>query len=390
MPDDALLSSDTVEALFRAPELARGLPNACYHDRDYFEREADQIFTRQWVCVAVASEVPEPGDVKPVSVAGKPLIVLRDRAGDVRVFHNVCSHRGVKLVDAPCKGAPALRCPYHSWAYALDGQLKATPHVGGFGQNRVEGFSRDDKGLKPVRTVVWWDMIFVNISGGAPDFTTVAAPLSERWKRWDMSGLRYGGSEDSSLALPVNTNWKLAVENYCESYHLPWVHPGLNSYSRLEDHYHIFGENFSGQGSTKYDPRLPNGWVLPKFPNLTSEDEALAEYVVFFPNVLLGIQADHFYVMILDVEGSQRTVERLHIYYLKEAWEQPDLPGIRTLTRDRWREVFVEDIDMVERLQEGRISPAFDGGCFSPVMDTPTLHFQRLIAKAAGQAPDSF
>ena len=172
-------------------------------------------------------------------------------AGAVRVFQNICRHRGMILVDAPRKIEGAIRCPYHSWCYGTDGRLVSTPHVGGPGQNTTEGIDRDDLGLIEVRSHIWCGIVWIDLSGTAPAFDVSHADLLARWAEFEQP-LHHGGP-DSQFTLDVNCNWKLAVENYCESYHLPWVHPGLNSYSRLEDHYHIEApDHHSGQGTLVY------------------------------------------------------------------------------------------------------------------------------------------
>jgi phenylpropionate dioxygenase-like ring-hydroxylating dioxygenase large terminal subunit len=143
--------------------------------------------------------------------------MLRDRDGAVRVFQNVCRHRGMILVDAPCRIEGAIRCPYHSWCYATDGRLVATPHVGGPGRNADPAIDRDALGLIEVRTHVWRDVVFVDLGGMAPPFEEVHAGAVARWADIDRP-LHHDGR---GFALEVACNWKLAVENYCESYHLP-------------------------------------------------------------------------------------------------------------------------------------------------------------------------
>ena len=204
-----------------------------------------------WAGLAVAADVPDIGDAVPLTFLGMPLLIVRDKQGEVRVFQNICRHRGMILVDAPRKIEGAIRCPYHSWCYSTDGRLVSTPHVGGPGQNTHAGIDRALLGLIEVRSHIWMDVIWINVSGEAAPFEDANADLIARWAEFDQP--LYHGGADSRFQLSVNCNWKLAVENYCESYHLPWVHPGLNSYSRLEDHYHIEAPGiFSGQGTLVY------------------------------------------------------------------------------------------------------------------------------------------
>ena len=112
-------------------EKAHGLPNECYLEGPYTKIERKKIFEDKWVTIGTASSVPNPGDTIPFDLLGIPLIIIRDKKNKVRVFHNVCSHRGYKLVNEKCSLKNVLRCPYHSWSYNFEGNLVATPHLGG-------------------------------------------------------------------------------------------------------------------------------------------------------------------------------------------------------------------------------------------------------------------
>ena len=361
---------------------ARGLPNAFYTDPEVFKAEQEQVFARNWACIGFGKDVPAPGDLKPVTFLGRPLLLARGKDGQLRVFQNVCRHRGMILVNAPQRGQAVIRCPYHSWGYALDVKLRATPFVGGPKQNEHPAIKREELGLFEVRSAVWMDMVFVNLSGEAPDFPVYAAALIDRWSEFAGQGLHHGGAE-SSLSLTLNTNWKLAVENYCESYHLPWVHPGLNSYSRLEDHYDIVApRTFSGQGSLVYNPQIgAGGERFASFPGLSEKWATGAEYISFFPNVLLGVHKDHYFAILIEPVAPDRTVEHLEIYYADPAMCAPDFAAMRQRHMEIWREVFVEDVFVVEGMQRGRAAPGFDGGKFSPAMDGPTHCFHDWVAR---------
>jgi phenylpropionate dioxygenase-like ring-hydroxylating dioxygenase large terminal subunit len=184
----------------------------------------------------------------------------------------------------------------------------------------------------------------------------------------------------------VASNWKLAVENYCESYHLPWVHPGLNSYSRLEDHYHIEQPgHFSGQGTMVYRPMLSDdGRRFPEFPGLAEKWNEGAEYIALYPNVLLGVHKDHTFAIVLEPAAIDRTVEHVAIFFADEAVMGDTYAAMRRKNAAMWKEVFVEDIFVVEGMQKGRHASGFDGGKFSPVMDSPTHCFHHWVATRMG------
>ncbi|MEM1302472.1 MAG: aromatic ring-hydroxylating dioxygenase subunit alpha [Pseudomonadota bacterium] len=368
---------ETLDAVRRPIETANGLPNAHYTDADVFQTEAKAALFANWAGLAVAADVPENGDAKPIEFLGIPLLLIRDKDGDVRVFQNICRHRGMILVQEPRKIEGAIRCPYHSWCYSTKGKLVSTPHVGGPGQNTHEGIDRNTLGLIEVRSHIWRDVVFINLSGTAAPFQEVHADLIARWAEFDQP--MYHGGADSRFELDVRTNWKLAVENYCESYHLPWVHPGLNSYSRLEDHYNINEPGqFSGQGTLVYRQfEGDQGPAFPDFAGLSDKWTEGAEYIAVYPNVLLGAQRDHAFAIVLEPKAHDRTVEHIHLYYASDTTD----PVARTKNAALWKDVFKEDIFVVEGMQKGRAAPDFDGGRFSPAMDGPTHCFHDWVAR---------
>jgi phenylpropionate dioxygenase-like ring-hydroxylating dioxygenase large terminal subunit len=355
---------------------ANGLPNAHYTDASVFAQERQAILFDNWAGLAVAAQVPEAGDAKPVTFLGMPLLLVRERAGTLRVFQNICRHRGMILVSKARKIQGAIRCPYHSWCYSTSGRLVSTPHVGGPGHNTAEGIDRDLLGLIEVRSHVWMDVVWINVSGTALPFEQANADLLARWAEFDKP-LHHGGA-DSRFELEVACNWKLAVENYCESYHLPWVHPGLNSYSRLEDHYHIEQPGrFSGQGTLVYRQlKGEEGSSFPDFDGLSAKWDTAAEYVAAYPNVLLGVHRDHSFAILLVPQGPERTVEQVHLYYAATGTNAE----LRARNTAQWKEVFEEDIFVVEGMQRGRHAVGFDGGRFSPAMDGPTHLFHDWVA----------
>jgi len=368
--------------------LAKGLPNEHYISPEIFEEEKRSVLFKNWTAIGFGKDIPEPGDALPVELVGMPILLVRDRNGSVGVFQNTCRHRGMILVKEPTNVRSTIRCPYHSWCYGLDGSLRTTPHVGGSGINTHEDIICDELGLFRIRSYIWHDVIFVNISADAADFEDAHADLLARWQEFDQP--MYHGGSSSSFQLEVKTNWKLAVENYCESYHLPWIHPGLNSYSRLEDHYHIEKQGaYSGQGTYVYK-RLENedGLTFPDFKNLEEKWEEGAEYISLYPNVLLGIHRDHFYAIILDPVNTETTVERVEIYYSQDIAAAPKYEALLSDNATLWKGVFAEDIFVVEGMQKGRKGELFDGGKFSPAMDGPTHNFHYWMASQieAGRA----
>ena len=379
-------SQSQLDSVLTTVNEARGLPNQHYVSEDVFQQEKQQVLFNNWSGIGFGKDVPEVGDAKPVNFLGMPLLIVRDKDGEIGVFQNTCRHRGMILVEEPKKITGAIRCPYHSWCYALNGELKSTPHVGGPGHNTHEDIKREDLGLYRVRSYVWRDVIFVNVSGDAPEFTDYASDLIERWKEFDQP--MDAGGATSSFTLNVQTNWKLAVENYCESYHLPWVHPGLNSYSRLEDHYNIeLPLNYSGQGTLVYRQLEGEGGVkFPDFDGLSNKWDEGAEYIALYPNVLFGVHRDHAFAIVLEPISVDQTAEHIELYYPPSTNELAHSEKLKKANSKLWKEVFEEDIFVVEGMQKGRHGQMFDGGKFSPAMDSPTHNFHHWVASQLSQA----
>ena len=225
-------------------------------------------------------------------------------------------------------------------------------------------------------------VVFINLSDDALPLSVHLEPLLSRWR--GLAGqlfdqqLTPDSSQFGSMDLVLNGNYKLAVENYCESYHLPFVHPDLNTYSPLDAHYNLTVDPLaSGQGTRVYDLARGSSKPLPLFSGWDGERLKTAEYLSLYPNVLLGIQADHFFVILLMPESVDQTRERLQFLYSgKDAVTAAYLERRQSL-HEAWSVVFAEDILVVEGMHSGRASPAFTGGLFTPLMDVPTHHFHQ-------------
>ncbi|MBT6123105.1 MAG: Rieske 2Fe-2S domain-containing protein, partial [Candidatus Puniceispirillum sp.] len=292
-----------------------------------------------------------------------------------------CRHRGMILIDEPQQLRGPITCPYHAWSYDLDGNLRKTPHIGGPNIDTLDSVQHCDYSLNKVRSHVWNDIVFVNVGGDAPEFSMQMTDLIDRWREFDQP--IYHGGADSSFSFDLDCNWKLAVENYCEAYHLPFIHPALNSYSRLEDHYNILDhDNYAGQGTTVYAPQVSDtGARFPTFEKLSSKWDTGAEYVALFPNVLLGVHKDHYFNILLTPDGTGRTHEQIELYYTDPVALGDEYAEMRANNARMWRAVFAEDISVVEGMQKGRRAPAYDGGKFSAVMDESTYHFHKWVAR---------
>jgi len=364
---------------------ASGLPNERYISDESFISDRDNVIGTGWACIAFIDDLPEANYAMPVDFMGLPLLITRDKADEIRVFHNVCSHRGMQLADVPCKTNGMVRCPYHSWTYELNGNLRGTPHIGGFGKHEHPDFDRAGNGLKAIRSNVWLGAVFVNLSGDAAEFDDYILPLTKQFNELTSPAQRerfIASPEGCRTQLTVDSNWKLAAENYLESYHLPSVHPELNRVSPLDAHFEMeYFNNGAGQGSLNYQRLNIDNNQLPEVNDWPTDMANRALYPVLYPNTLIGLHADHLFIMFLQPVGPGKTIEHVRISYVGDDALSDQYSALRDTTLKSWSSVFDEDIFAVERMQKGRSSPGYNGGAFSPAMDAPTHHFHQWVAK---------
>ncbi|GAA5482673.1 aromatic ring-hydroxylating oxygenase subunit alpha [Haloferula sargassicola] len=229
---DALLAE--VRRIAALPlEKSETLPKEVYTSDEFFAWEVDEVFSKEWFCVAHVSQIPENGDFINLDLSGDPLVVVRDKSGTVRVLSRACPHRGMDIMppgfghdghgpavrreSSPACGSTRLfLCPYHSWTFELDGRLKACPEM-----QQAEGFERDDWGLKEFRAEVWQGFVFVNLDGNAPSSVAEQyAELGEHVSKWNTAGMEIVVAREWD----VPCNWKVLTENFMESYHHAGAH----------------------------------------------------------------------------------------------------------------------------------------------------------------------
>ena len=368
-----------VEAVEPSIEEARCLPAEAYTTERFLDLERCTLFSNRWICIGLVDDVPAPGDATPLDVAGRSVIMTRDATGAVHVLHNYCRHRGLKILTRAVRGRSRFTCPYHAWTYALDGRLLRAPHFDGPGRHGT----RPVDGLAPVRSAVWHRLVFVNLSGDAPEFADYIAPLERRWTRYDLRALQHA----ESRTYDIGSNWKFAVENFIDYYHLPHVHRGLNSYSPMEDHYPIReGDRFFGQGNARYAASDEASGRLPAFPGLSEAERSVTEAVCLFPNLLVTIFSDNLRIILVEPNGAGHCRERIEVFVVGAEAMAPDLAPVRRALVERFQSFNVEDIAIVEGLQDAFATTAFDGGRLSPAFDGNIHHFHRLIAECTGNS----
>lgn len=198
------------------------LPAGYYTDPAWFTRETDHIFRRLWMFVGRADDTPAPGTYVTRQLAGAQVLIVRDDAGTLRAFHNVCRHRGTLLCSEPAgQMRGVIQCPYHSWTYRLDGRLFKAPHM-----DKVAGFRTDDWPLVEIPLEVWDGNVFLHLgepSAPRMPFAEYLDGVDTRFANWRMGELRTVATRTYHLT----ANWKLVIANYHECLHCANAHPQL-------------------------------------------------------------------------------------------------------------------------------------------------------------------
>jgi len=344
-----------------------GLPSKSYTDENFWKKECNTVLSDGWLFVGFVHEFKKPGDVIPLFIADKPILLVKDN-NKINAFHNVCSHRCLKLVDEKKNVGKIIRCPYHSWSYDLEGKLKAAPHIGGIDQHQPKGFNFSDHGLKKIKIHIWHDWIFINFNGKAKKFEDYAKPLIKKFNDIDLTKLKYGATLDFGK---IKTNWKFLIENFIEPYHVQFVHKSTTN-QPLKDHYTFVDGICYGSGVDVKEEDVKNSKAL----SVTSQ------YLSLFPNFIIGTYFPNQVGVYLNVPIAPSVTSQKRIIYTTDG---KDLGKEEVdMVKNIWWSVHKEDHEMCERLQEGRSSPASEeGGLLSPVWEKGVQAFQKLIVDSA-------
>jgi Rieske 2Fe-2S family protein len=190
------------------------LPGEVYRDPAIYEAEIRAIFLKSWLCVGHQSQIPAAGDYFLFEVAGESVILVRDAGGAIHALLNVCRHRGSRICDTPTGHETRLVCRYHGWAYGLDGTLRAAARMG-------PGFDRGAHGLRRLQLRVFEGLLFINFDPAPAPFEAIERDLAAPLAPYGLANARVAHRQN----YPITSNWKLAVENYCECYHCAPAHP---------------------------------------------------------------------------------------------------------------------------------------------------------------------
>lgn len=385
----------TDERTYRATrlpvELASTLIPDAYTAPAFFALEQEKVFTTGWVAVGFTADVDRPGACTVVEVAGRSIIITRNRRGELRGFHNVCRHRATRLLspDAREVGKRGLiRCPYHSWTYDTDGTCLGAPLFKGsdipagqeaiFDTSVAKGFDRADYGLLTAAVDSWGPFLFVNLSTDPAPLAAQLGDLPQRFAGYQLD--RWVPRRRRSY--DVAANYKLVGENFMEYYHLPWVHPELNQVSKFSDHYRWQGPGmYTGMCTTPVSRNTEaGGWDgLRPLGSLGGQDADSGRFVWLFPSTALVVLPNHAFALLNHPVAANRTVETAVLLTHPESAEDPDAEQGLDQLEKFWDLVNRQDLEIVERVQEGIGNPAYRGGRMCFRFEEPLHRFQNMI-----------
>lgn len=201
------------ELVTRQPE-GFSLQQNFYEDPDIYQEEINRIFMKSWLYVGHISQLPNQGDYFLYELDTESVIIIRDNTDTIRALLNVCRHRGSRVCLESSGHKQLFVCPYHAWTYQLDGSLRAATHT-------PDGFDKSEYGLKQINLEIFEGMIFINFDPDPVPFSPIIKDLEQCLKPYGLDRARIAHKQH----YPINANWKLAVENYCECYHCIPAHP---------------------------------------------------------------------------------------------------------------------------------------------------------------------
>jgi phenylpropionate dioxygenase-like ring-hydroxylating dioxygenase large terminal subunit len=354
----AQVSADEVRFLGTDP-----VPAAPYYDAQWYEQERKAIFLREWIEIGHICELPEPGSFirRDLEFAQASLLIVRGKDGEIRAFHNVCTHRGTQLVEEEQGRKSTFSCPYHRWTFGTDGALISAPD---FGQFHVP---KADCALPSIALEVCAGLIFINFADDPQPLRAWLGDLAEKLETLPVAK----ATTFSEYVYDIEANWKLTYDNFQENYHLRFIHPRTGQATLSQDNPfgYPLGYGFHGRHRTQ------SIWTNPE-PNI-QQVQGMAfgkgyqagvargivggpydrEYFALFPNFfLLGTPIQHFSHVVYPVSATRsRGVIRLY-------WVGEDRNASERFAREfamaTARDIHAEDRSVIAAGQRGLSSGA--------------------------------
>jgi phenylpropionate dioxygenase-like ring-hydroxylating dioxygenase large terminal subunit len=338
--------------------LARALPAWAYNHPEMTRLEYERVLKPCWQIVCHVNSIPAAGDFITLDLGGDSVVAVRNSQGEIQAFHNVCRHRGARILEGSggslsgsCPGV--ITCPYHGWSYRLTGELP--------------GLDRSQHGLKPVRMAIQFGFVFVSLVGDPPPLESIWGAFLEdfaphRFETMEPLGPLYVEHWD--------VDWKIAMDNYLESYHVPIGHPGL---FRMFTPDYDDQANLPGIGrgiswlrerpSSKWSERMYQQLIGQVTGDLPETNRRRWSFYSMLPNLGIDVFPDQMdFFQVLPRGPGKCTIRG-------GTFAQPDsrreMRIARYLTARINRQVQREDEFLCRRVQQGLASGSYEPGPLS-------------------------
>jgi glycine betaine catabolism A len=354
--------------------LEPSLPRSAYWDGEFFAREQDAIFWNQWFYAGRAEQLEAVGAYRVLDVAGESVIVIRGESG-LYAHLNFCRHRGSRLLCGEGVVRRAIRCPYHSWAYALDGRLVASPFV------EADDVPPAARRLHRAGVAVWGGFVFVHLApqaveGAEASLRAQLGGIPERLARYPLADLKTA----RTLRYDVAANWKVILENYNECYHCAGVHPELcRVVPAFKQH---------GGASLDWESGIPHrdgAWTFTAsgtsnreaFPGLNDAEKVRHKGELIYPNFMLSLCAEHVAAFSLWPQSPGQTAVVCDLLFYPDEVAKAGFDPSDVV--EFWDLVNRQDWNICESVQAGMKSRAFDRGYYAPMEDA-SLDIRRYLS----------
>jgi choline monooxygenase len=345
---------------------ARTIPCSWYTDPEIYELERQAVFASSWQVVGRIGQVTDPGQYLTGEIGGTPVVVVRDEAGELGAFVNVCRHRAARVATEPAGKASRLRCRYHGWTYDLRGHLRGTPEFEG-----VLGFRREDNGLEPLAVGEWGPAVWARIANGDQSLAGFLAPLPEQMTSLGLEPLQWVERREYDLAC----NWKVYVDNFLDGgYHVNTIHPGLAGSLDYAQYRTLVAGNTSVQISPLKPADAARDPVVGKV-----RTGGMAYYWWVFPNFMVNIYGGIMDTNLVLPFGPDHCRVIFDFYFRETDGSQAQQFIAESIAVAE--QVQQEDVAICEDVQRGLASGAFDTGRFSVRREAAGHHFHVLLAK---------
>ena len=357
------------------PQLSSSLHADCYTNEKYLAVEQDAIFNKTWQWACHEEKLSEAGDYFVKEISGHSILLLRNSEGELRAFYNVCQHRAHELLKGEGK-TQMIVCPYHAWCYDLDGTLRSARHT-----EHLEEFDQEDICLSQVQVEVFCGFVYVNLDLSAEPLAKQTGDLAREINEFapDVSELTFA----HRLTFDIQSNWKNVVDNFLECYHCPTAH---KDFCTLLDF-----ETYKVTTHGIYSSHMAKGSNAENSAYST-EGATVDDHAVWWlwPNTCLMRYPGrgNFLVMNIIPNGPDRTLETYDFFFETSEPNKQEWEAIKYI-----KEVLQqEDIDIVESVQRGMETPAFEFGRIvhdpagSGLSEHGVHHFHGLVIDAYAKA----